>query len=226
MTGTFGLLRARHDRSRGSGVDRVEHEHLRALGERGLGLLLLLGRVLIGVRVDDLAVRAQLLELALEVAAGPATRSGRSWTPAAGARSSRSPPPSRHRRRLRRCSSSSLPHAASARPATSRVSAHQQARLLAVLLNIRIPPRVVDIYLYLLPALAGSRPAATRGPACWSTSATAPSSSARSPELAGDDLHVLGRARDRPQPDRLVHRVEHDLPGLRRCFPRRRSAPG
>jgi hypothetical protein len=47
-------------------VDRVEHQHLRAVGQRGLGLLLLLRRVLIGVRVDDLAVRAQLRDLLLE----------------------------------------------------------------------------------------------------------------------------------------------------------------
>jgi hypothetical protein len=40
-----------------------------ALGDRGLGLLLLLGRILVGVRVEDLAVRAELAYLALEVRA-------------------------------------------------------------------------------------------------------------------------------------------------------------
>src|SRR3954452_11168580 len=47
------LLGAVDDRARGRRVDRVEHEDLGALGQRGLGLLLLLGRVLVGVGVDD-----------------------------------------------------------------------------------------------------------------------------------------------------------------------------
>ena len=61
------LLRAIHDRACRRRVHRVEHEHLRALRDCGLSLLLLLGRVLVRVRVDDLAVRAELLRLAFEV---------------------------------------------------------------------------------------------------------------------------------------------------------------
>ena len=66
MTGTFLALAWVTIGAGRRGVDRVEHEHLRAVGQRGLGLLLLLGRVLVGVAVDDLAVGAQLLDLGLE----------------------------------------------------------------------------------------------------------------------------------------------------------------
>ena len=61
------LLGSGHDRGGGLDVDGADHDHLRALGDGRLGLLLLLGRVLVRVRVDDLAVRAQLLHAALEV---------------------------------------------------------------------------------------------------------------------------------------------------------------
>jgi hypothetical protein len=55
-----------HDRLGRGGVDRVEHQDLGAVGDGGLGLLLLLRRVLVGVRVDHLAIRAELLDLRLE----------------------------------------------------------------------------------------------------------------------------------------------------------------
>src|SRR6185503_7402470 len=61
-----------HDRAGRRCVHRVQHEHLRALGDRGLSLLLLLRRVLVRVRVDDVAVGAELLHLLLEV--GPVLR--------------------------------------------------------------------------------------------------------------------------------------------------------
>src|SRR4051794_13245997 len=91
------LVGAVDDRGGRRGVDRVEDEHLRALGERGLGLALLLGRVLIGVRVDDLAVRTELLGLVLEARAilglvarrlglGQQQRDGARLAPAAAAR--------------------------------------------------------------------------------------------------------------------------------------------
>ncbi len=51
------------DRGGGSHVDRVDHEHLRAVGDRLLGLLLLLGGVLLGVGVDHLAVGTELSDL-------------------------------------------------------------------------------------------------------------------------------------------------------------------
>ena len=54
-----------HARGRGR-IDRVEDDHVDALGHRGLDLRLLLGRVLVGVLVQDLAVRAELLDLLLE----------------------------------------------------------------------------------------------------------------------------------------------------------------
>ena len=54
------------DRPGGGGVHRVQHHHLGAVGQRRLGLLLLLGGVLVRVRVEDLAVRAKLLDLGLE----------------------------------------------------------------------------------------------------------------------------------------------------------------
>ena len=54
------------DRPGGGGVNRVQHHHLCPVGQRRLGLLLLLGGVLVGVRVQDLAVRAELLDLGLE----------------------------------------------------------------------------------------------------------------------------------------------------------------
>src|SRR5215213_1446055 len=66
------LLRPVHDRAGGRCVHRVEHEHLRALRDRRLGLLLLLRRILVRVRVEDLAVRAEFLCLLLEV--GPVLR--------------------------------------------------------------------------------------------------------------------------------------------------------
>src|SRR6185295_1894419 len=47
-------------------IDRVQHEHACALRDRGVGLLLLLVRVLAGVLVEDLAVGAELLDLGLE----------------------------------------------------------------------------------------------------------------------------------------------------------------
>src|SRR5690606_5833060 len=50
----------------GLGVHRVEDEHPDALGEHRLGLRLLLGLILVGVLVQHLAVRAQLLELRLD----------------------------------------------------------------------------------------------------------------------------------------------------------------
>ena len=51
----LGCLGVVGDRRGGLAVDRVEHEHVGALGEGRLSLLLLLGRVLVGVGVDDLA---------------------------------------------------------------------------------------------------------------------------------------------------------------------------
>ena len=60
------LLGAVDRRGRRLGVHGVEHEHLRAVGDRRLGLLLLTRGVLIGVLVDDLAARAQRLDLGLE----------------------------------------------------------------------------------------------------------------------------------------------------------------
>ncbi|EAU64988.1 hypothetical protein STIAU_5981 [Stigmatella aurantiaca DW4/3-1] len=65
--GHLGLTGAGHHGRGGRRVHRVEHQHLRAVGQRRLGLALLLGGVLVRVAVDDLAVRAQLLDLALEV---------------------------------------------------------------------------------------------------------------------------------------------------------------
>src|SRR5262249_19545101 len=47
-------------------VHRIEHHDLDALCDRGLALLLLVGGHLVGVRVDDLDLRAELLELGLE----------------------------------------------------------------------------------------------------------------------------------------------------------------
>ena len=81
MTGTFLALACVDDRRGGRAVDRVEHQHLGALGQRGLGLLLLLGGVLVGVRVEDLAVRAELLDLGLEQRPVLASRSARSSSP-------------------------------------------------------------------------------------------------------------------------------------------------
>ena len=54
------------DGAGGLAVDRVEHQHLGAVGEGGLGLAQLLGRVLVGVGVEHLAVGAELLDLGLE----------------------------------------------------------------------------------------------------------------------------------------------------------------
>ncbi len=67
MTGILDCLARVDDRGRRGGVDRVEHHDLGAVGDRGLSLLLLLGGVLIGVGVDDLAVRADRVELLGEV---------------------------------------------------------------------------------------------------------------------------------------------------------------
>src|SRR4051812_31304390 len=58
-----GLLGAVDDADGRLGVDGVEHEHLGAVGDRRLGLLLLAGRILVGVGVVDLAVRAEGLDL-------------------------------------------------------------------------------------------------------------------------------------------------------------------
>jgi hypothetical protein len=55
------------DRLRGLAVDWIEHEHLRALGQHRLRLRLLLRRVLVRVRVEQLAVRAERLQLLLEI---------------------------------------------------------------------------------------------------------------------------------------------------------------
>src|SRR5450756_12721 len=54
------------DAARGGRVDGIQHQHLRAVGQRGLGLRELLVGVLIGVAIQDRAIRAQLLELGLE----------------------------------------------------------------------------------------------------------------------------------------------------------------
>ena len=90
MTGTFLAFACVDDRRRGGAVDRVEHHHLDALGQRGLSLLLLLGGVLVGVRVDDLAARAELLDLGLEQRPVLGLVAGRLRSPAAGRRSCRS----------------------------------------------------------------------------------------------------------------------------------------
>src|SRR5207302_159872 len=64
--------RRRFPRARGSpvvsggAVDGVEDEHAGAVGQRRLGLRLLLRRVLVGVAIDDLAAGAELLQPLLE----------------------------------------------------------------------------------------------------------------------------------------------------------------
>ncbi len=50
----------------GLGVEGVEHDHLHALGDQGVELLLLLGRAALGVAVADLAVRAEGGDLGLD----------------------------------------------------------------------------------------------------------------------------------------------------------------
>ena len=72
MTGTFCCLALRHDGGRRGRVHRIEHQHVGAVGEGGLGLGLLHGGVLVGVVVDDLALGA-------EGALTLAVNSGRSW---------------------------------------------------------------------------------------------------------------------------------------------------
>jgi hypothetical protein len=59
-------MSASDDRPGGRAVDRVEHEDVGAVGQGCLGLRLLLGRILVGVAVEDLAVGAQVLDLGLE----------------------------------------------------------------------------------------------------------------------------------------------------------------
>jgi hypothetical protein len=60
------LLGLGRDVRRGLAVHRIQHEYLCTFCQRCLSLLLLLARVLIGVGVEDLATRTQLLELCLE----------------------------------------------------------------------------------------------------------------------------------------------------------------
>ena len=64
MTGTFFALAS--PTIDAVAVERVEDEHLHALGEHRLRLLLLLAGVAVGVRVEDLAAGAELLDLRLE----------------------------------------------------------------------------------------------------------------------------------------------------------------
>ena len=65
MTGTSGSCALDDHAGGGRAVDRVEHEHRRP-SVMAVVDLLLLGVVLIGVEVVDLAVGAQLLDLRLE----------------------------------------------------------------------------------------------------------------------------------------------------------------
>ena len=80
--------RSRPCRRGGLAVDRVEHQHLGALVDRRVDLLGLLGLVLVGVVVVDLAVGAQLRDLRPRTAACRSSRSGWSSTRGAAARSS------------------------------------------------------------------------------------------------------------------------------------------
>ncbi len=207
-----GLLRAGdHPRRRGR-VDRVEDDHVDALGDRGLDLRLLLGRVLVGVLVEDVAVRAELLRPSARTAACPGSRSAPSASPAAGRRSCRCRPSCRCRCRRRRS-----PHAPSVerqrrnrrpRAAASRV------RFIAFIRNILLVCRTFRFHLLILPlSRAGLRRAscrfkhltrprsrssgsAKRSDSCI-TSASAPSSSARSPSTPATISSSLDRARDR-----------------------------
>jgi len=61
-----GVLGRGHHAAGAGAVDRVEHDHGRALVDRGVDLLGLLGLVLVGVVVGDLAVLAQVGHLGLE----------------------------------------------------------------------------------------------------------------------------------------------------------------
>src|SRR5206468_12283328 len=63
--GDVAGLRLGDDGGRRGGVDRVEHQHLGAVGQGGVGLVLLGGGVLVGVGVQQLAVAAQGLDLGL-----------------------------------------------------------------------------------------------------------------------------------------------------------------
>ena len=65
------------DAARRGGVDRVDHQHARALGQRRLRLLLLPGGVLTGVGVQDDALGAACRDDALERRAVDALVAGR-----------------------------------------------------------------------------------------------------------------------------------------------------
>ena len=183
------LLRAGHDRAGRRGVHRVEHEHLRALGDGGLSLLLLLGRVLVGVRVDDLAVRAELLRPWLRSAAGPATRSGRSSTPAAAARSSRS---SRHRY----CHCFHYPSCCCRRHRTPRAPVRPtSAKITPTVLSLSILALLLPCCRCLLDRRGRPAPCGT----CLMEHERHRAEQLGAPsELTGDDLHVLRCARNGP----------------------------
>ena len=66
MTWTSWVLRGLDHAAGARTVDRVEHDDAGALGDGGVDLLGLLGLVLVGVVVDDLAVGAELGDLGLE----------------------------------------------------------------------------------------------------------------------------------------------------------------
>ena len=66
MTGTFFCLAWLTSGATALASTAIEHQHVGALGERRLDLLLLLGRVLVGVAVEELAVGAERLDLGLE----------------------------------------------------------------------------------------------------------------------------------------------------------------
>ena len=57
------LVREGDQRGGGGGVDGIEHDDLRALSDDRVELLLLLGRVGVGVLIEHLAIRAELLHL-------------------------------------------------------------------------------------------------------------------------------------------------------------------